>query len=260
MSLALRTADLTKVYYKKEGFLKLRATPTTVVDKLNLQVPQGEVYGFLGMNGAGKTTTIKTLMGFIEATSGGIEVFGERIGPPEVRRRIGFAPERAAFYDYLTAREVLEYLGGLSRLPAKIVSERVPHLLELVALDGKGDTLVKNFSKGMQTRLGIAQSLLGDPDLLVFDEPTTGLDPLGRRMFKDLVLKLSTSGKTVFFSSHQLSDVQEICKRVGIIHRGKLLYEGLVADLVKDGTALEEKFVKMVTQVDHEMGIKTQIQ
>ena len=244
MSHALAVNELTKVY-RKPGFFRA-GEPTTVVDRVSLEVPAGSVYGFLGLNGAGKTTTIKVLMGFIEATSGNIEVFGERAGTPQSRRRLGFAPERSAFYDYLTAAEVLEYMGGLSGIAVAQVRARIPSLLAQVALDGKGDTLVRNFSKGMQQRLGIAQSLLADPDLLVFDEPTTGLDPLGRKMFKDLVRSLRAAGKTVFFSSHQLADVQEICDRVGIIHRGKKVYEGMVSDLLKDGSGLEEKFLSLI--------------
>lgn len=246
MSVALAVNELTKVYKRPAGFLGLRQEAATVVDRLSLSVPAGSVYGFLGLNGAGKTTTIKVLMGFIDATGGNIEVFGERAGTPGSRRRLGFAPERSAFYDYLTANEVLEYMGGLSGMSAAAIRAQAPGLLERVALTGKGDTLVRNFSKGMQQRLGIAQALLAEPDLLVFDEPTTGLDPLGRKMFKDLVRSLRAAGKTVFFSSHQLADVQEICDRVGIIHRGKLVHEGLVADLLKDGSGLEEKFLSLI--------------
>ena len=260
MELALRIEDLTKVYTRRSGWLLGRKTSTAVVDRLNLRVPAGEVYGFLGMNGAGKTTTIKMLMGFITKTSGQLEVFGEKVGAPEVRRQIGFAPERASFWDYLTAGEVLEYLGGLSGLPMTEVRAKIPELLRLVSLDDKEQVPVRNFSKGMQQRLGIAQSLLGGPKLLVFDEPTTGLDPLGRRMFKELVLRLKADGKTVFFSSHQLADVQEICDRVGIIHLGKLIHEGPVKELVSDGTPLEQKFVQMVAKVEQETGMKARIE
>ena len=258
MNLALRIDELTKVYTRRSGFFS--KSSARVVDRLSLRVTEGEVYGFLGMNGAGKTTTIKMLMGFISKTGGELEVFGERVGPPAVRRHIGFAPERAAFHDYLTAGEVLEYIGGLSGLRLDRVRARIPELLRLVSLEGKENLLVKQFSKGMQQRLGIAQSLLGDPRLLVFDEPTTGLDPLGRRMFKELVLRLKSEGRTVFFSSHQLADVQEICDRVGIIHQGRLVHEGLVSELVADGTPLEQKFVQMVAKVEQETGVKTRLE
>lgn len=261
MNEAVVVKELSKTFNKKKVD-KSGATERQVkaVDALNLTVLSGEIYGFLGLNGAGKTTTIKVLLGYHAPTSGTAHIFGEDSRNPQSRRRLGFAPERASFYDYLNARETLEFLGELSGLTLKVVRERIPQLLELVALGGEAETMVRNFSKGMQQRLGIAQSLLAQPDLLIFDEPTTGLDPLGRKIFKDLVLRLKSEGRTIFFSSHQLPDVQEICDRVGIIHHGKLVYEGPVAQLVQAGGTLESRFIDLLAEVDRSTGKTTRIE
>jgi ABC-2 type transport system ATP-binding protein len=180
-------------------------------------------------------------------------VFGQDARDPLVRARIGFCPERASFHDYLTSWETLEFLGGLSGLSGPALHTRIAEVLKMVGLEGEENNSVRTFSKGMQQRLGIAQSLLGNPDLLIFDEPTTGLDPFGRSFFKKLIQDL----KTVFFSSHQLLDVQEICDRVGVIHYGKLVYEGPVTEFLAGGRSLEEKFVELVVRLDTAEGRKT---
>ncbi|MBI4859759.1 MAG: ABC transporter ATP-binding protein [Candidatus Riflebacteria bacterium] len=251
LTVALDIKNVTKIYEKPGsstfGFAKRFVK---VVDGVSLAINDSEIYGFLGLNGAGKTTTIKMVLGLIQPTSGAVDIFGKDAREPASRACLGFAPERSSFYDYLTAGEVLETLGGLSGMDQKTIRAKTPELLELVALEGEDRTLVKNFSKGMQQRLGIAQSLLADPALLIFDEPTTGLDPFGRKIFKDLMVRLKGQGKAIFFSSHQLMDVQEICDRVGVIHRGKLVHEGPVAELVREGRTVEKWFIELLGQVD----------
>jgi len=257
---ALTIERLTKTYSKggHGGLFGRRRRTITVVDDVSIEIRPGEVFGFLGLNGAGKTTTLKMVLGLIRPTAGRVFLFGHDAFRPESRSRIGFAPERTAFYDYLTTRETLETLGRLSGLDRESLAERIPRLLATVALVGEENTQVKDFSKGMQQRLGIAQSMLADPDLLIFDEPTTGLDPFGRRIFKDLVRDLKQAGKTVFFSSHQLPDVQEICDRVGVIHRGKMIHVGLVRELIQGGNTLEEWFMRLLGEVDPSVKIQGQ--
>jgi ABC-2 type transport system ATP-binding protein len=230
------------------------------VEALSLGVKSGEVYGFLGKNGAGKTTTIKMVLGLLAATQGEIRVFGQDARDPRVRARIGFCPERASFYDYLTTYETLEFFGGLSGMSGPSFHARIREVLAMVGLDGEENNHVRTFSKGMQQRLGIAQSLLGNPDLLIFDEPTTGLDPFGRSFVKKLILDLKAQGKTVFFSSHQLLDVQEVCDCVGVIHHGKLVYGGTVTEFLDGGRSLEDRFVELILRLDGAAGRKTQLE
>jgi ABC-2 type transport system ATP-binding protein len=247
-SFAIETVDLVKEYWDREAsFLTKRKK--RVVDQVNLQVRAGEVYGFVGKNGAGKTTTIKMILGLTYPTSGSIRLFGHEGISPDSKVQIGFAPEKPAFYNHLRARELMAYAGELMGMPRKTIAGRTQELLELVGLSGEGNTLVMNFSKGMQQRLGVAQALISDPKLLIFDEPATGLDPFGRRFIKELILRLRSEGKTVFFSSHQLLDVQEVCDRVGIIHRGGLIRQDTVAAILEGENNLEEKFVNMIRQM-----------
>jgi ABC-2 type transport system ATP-binding protein len=255
---AIEIKDLVKVY-RQPGTFWAPSRDVRAVDGVSLTVEPGQIYGFLGKNGAGKTTTLKMILGLTRPTSGTIRVFGEDAASPHVRRRIGFAPEQVGFYEHLTACETLEFLGRLGRTPDHELAARIPKLLELVNLENDGNKLVATFSKGMRQRLGLAQALLSEPELLLFDEPVTGLDPFGRRLFKDLLLKLKVQGKTVFHSSHHLLDVQEVCDQIGIIHCGKLILESKLADFAGRGKTLEEEFVDLVSRTDQEAGRRTTV-
>jgi ABC-2 type transport system ATP-binding protein len=202
---------------------------------LTLTVKRGEIYGFLGPNGSGKTTTIKIVMGLLRATSGHVEVLGQPVGAVEVRRRIGFLPESPYFYDYLTAEEFLFFYGHLAGMDRGLLSLRVARLLEMVGLAEARGRQLRKFSKGMLQRIGLAQALIHDPELVILDEPMSGLDPIGRKQVRDLILQLRDQGKTVFFSTHILPDVEMICDRVGIVVKGKLLAAGRVDELVTHG-------------------------
>ena len=209
--------------------------PATILDGLSLSVRQGEIYGYLGPNGSGKTTTIKVLMGLIRATAGVVEIFGKPVGNVEIRRRIGFLPEAPYFYDYLTAEEFLTFYGHLTGMDRSVLRARVPHLLEMVGLAEARTRQLRKFSKGMLQRVGLAQALIHDPELVILDEPMSGLDPIGRKQVRDLILSLREQGKTVFFSTHIIPDVEMICDRVGVIVKGKLLATGRVDELVTQG-------------------------
>lgn len=207
----------------------------TAVADLSLSLKVGEVFGFLGTNGAGKTTTIKMLLGLIRPTSGRVSVFGGDPTDPVTRRRIGYMPETAYYYPYLNARELLAFYGGLCGLDRRTIRERSERLLEEVELADAARRPLKTYSKGMLQRAGIAQALLADPDLLVLDEPFTGLDPLARIRFRGLLQRLRDAGKTIFFSSHELGETELLCDRVAIMKRGRCFYEGPVSRLAGDG-------------------------
>lgn len=224
---AIRTEKLTKIY--RSGFWRI---PYTGLSALDLEVPEGVSFGFIGPNGAGKTTTIKTLMSLQKATSGKAWIHGKPVPHPDSRRRLGFLPERPYFYEHLTAREFLDFYGRLADVPATERAARTTRLLERVDLARFRDVPLGKFSKGMLQRAGLAQALMSDPDLLVLDEPMSGLDPLGRVLVKDIILEERKAGKTVFFSSHILSDVESLCDRVAIVVGGKLRGEGTVHQLL----------------------------
>lgn len=204
----------------------------TAVDGLSLEVQRGEVFGFLGPNGAGKTTTIKMLMGLIYPTDGTATLFGQPIGDPAAKAKVGFLPESPYFYDYLTSREFLRFYGHLFGLLGNALDKRIDELLEIVGMTHARDLQLRKFSKGMLQRVGIAQALINDPELVILDEPMSGLDPIGRKEVRDLILRLKESGKTVMFSSHILHDAELLCDRVAMIMKGKLVACGLVSDLV----------------------------
>jgi len=231
MADALVIDGLTKDY--KVGFWRPR--PYRALDELTLSVAPGEVYGFLGPNGAGKTTTLKLLMQLVWPTSGRIEILGRPPGDLATKRRIGFLPENPYFYDYLTAEELLRYFAGLFGYRGAEATARVTRLLDEVKLGAERRMALRKFSKGMIQRVGIAQALLNDPELVFLDEPMSGLDPLGRRDVRELILRLRNEGRTVFFSSHILSDAESLCSRVGIVARGRLVASGAVSDLVPFG-------------------------
>src|SRR5882724_381655 len=225
--LALETNNLAKTY--AVGFWRKR--PRVALRPLNLTVEAGEVFGFLGPNGAGKTTTLKLLMGLVFPTAGSARILGMAVDDPRVKAQIGFLPEQPYFYDYLTARELLEYYGELSGVDPKQRSRKVDEVLQRVGLRDAAAVQLRKFSKGMLQRAGIAQAILHDPKVLFFDEPMSGLDPMGRREVRDLMEQLKHEGKTVFFSTHILSDAEALCDRVAIIHRGELRGVGAVAEL-----------------------------
>lgn len=231
MTAAIEIDGLRKVF--QIGFARKR--PVTVLEGLSLTVEAGQVFGFLGPNGAGKTTTLKLLMRLLRPTSGTARILGESIDSVEMHRRIGYLPEQAYFYDYLTARELLTYYGRLSGVDAAPLSRRVDEVLERVALDPAAfDRPLRKFSKGMLQRVGLAQAIVHDPEIVFLDEPMSGLDPIGRRQVRDLILELRDAGRTVFFSSHILSDVEALCDRVAILNRGRLVETGSLSDILKD--------------------------
>jgi ABC-2 type transport system ATP-binding protein len=224
---AIEILGLEKTY--SVGFWRKR--PKQALRPLDLKVEEGEIFGFLGPNGAGKTTTLKLLMGLIFPTAGSARILGMELDDPRMKAQIGFLPEQPYFYDYLTARELLEYYGQLSGVDAKHLASRVSEVLKRVGLPDVGGVQLRKFSKGMLQRAGIAQAILHDPKVVFFDEPMSGLDPMGRREVRDLMAQLKVEGKTVFFSTHILSDAEALCDRVAIIHQGELRGVGAVADL-----------------------------
>jgi len=225
--IAIRAEGLTKEY--RTGFWRRRVR---VLHDLTLQVQAGEVFGFLGPNGAGKTTTLKLLTGLIRPTAGSATVLGEPAGSVGVKARIGFLPENPYFYDYLTGAEYLDYCGALAALPRTVRRDRVGTLLEQVGLSGQGALQLRKYSKGMLQRIGLAQALINDPAVIFLDEPMSGLDPLGRKEVRDLILHLREQGRTVFFSTHIIPDVEMVCDRVGIILAGRLAAVGRVEELL----------------------------
>jgi ABC-2 type transport system ATP-binding protein len=234
----VQTEALRKVF--RVGFWGRRVV---AVEGLSLEVRKGEVFGFLGPNGAGKTTTLKMLMGLIYPTSGDAQLFGHPVGDPNAKARLGFLPESPYFYDYLTSREFLAFYGHLFGLWGATLNKRVDELLELVGMTHARDLQLRKFSKGMLQRVGIAQALINDPELVVLDEPMSGLDPIGRKEVRDLILRLKESGKTVMFSSHILHDAEMLCDRVAMIMKGKLVACGQVSDLIECGTTQEVEMV-----------------
>lgn len=215
---AVHTRGLTKVYKDFWGRPKVRA-----LEPLDLTIKRGEVFGLLGPNGSGKSTTIKLLLGLIFPSAGDGFVLGERIGTNEVNERIGFLPEESYLYRFLNGEETLEFYGKLfKKLDRKTLKRRVPELLDIVGLDEKArKRKLKEYSKGMARRIGLAQAMINDPDLILLDEPTTGLDPIGTREMKDLILSLKAQGKTVILCSHLLADVQDVCDRITIMFKGR---------------------------------------
>ncbi|MBX3301416.1 MAG: ABC transporter ATP-binding protein [Nitrospira sp.] len=215
----------------------------TAVDGVSLEVQQGEVFGFLGPNGAGKTTTIKMLMGLIYPSGGTATLFGKSIGDPAAKAKAGFLPESPYFYDYLTSREFLRFYGHLFGLMGSTLEKRIDELLELVGMTHARDLQLRKFSKGMLQRVGIAQALINDPELVILDEPMSGLDPIGRKEVRDLILRLKESGKTVMFSSHILHDAELLCDRVAMIMKGRLVTCGHVSELIAGDTTHEVEMV-----------------
>jgi ABC-2 type transport system ATP-binding protein len=232
------------VEYPGRGF---RQPPTAALKKLSLAVQPGEVFGFLGPNGAGKTTTMNVLLGFVPPTSGAAYLLGIDVRQPIARQRIGYLPELTYYYKFLTAEELLRFYGKIFGLLRGEADQRIDSLLKLVELEHARNRPIKSYSKGMQQRVGLAQALINNPDLLILDEPTSGLDPLGRMKVRDIIQRLKNEGKTVFFSSHELGEVETVCDRVAIIHRGELKAVGRVGDITqKHHTNLEQAFLEII--------------
>jgi len=229
--------------------------PVSALNGLSLSVQQGEIYGFLGPNGSGKTTTLKILLGLIKASGGAAHIFGRPAGDVEIRRRLGFLPESPYFYDYLTAEEFLTFYGRMAGMTRSLLACRVTGLLELVGLTEARSRQLRKFSKGMLQRVGIAQALIHDPELVILDEPMSGLDPIGRKQVRDLILSLREQGKTVFFSTHIIPDVEVMCDRVGIVLKGKLLAEGRVDELVNHASTRSVEIVCEGISVEATPGI-----
>jgi ABC-2 type transport system ATP-binding protein len=237
---AIEILGLGKTYYV--GFWKKK--PKCALQPLHLSVDEGEIFGFLGPNGAGKTTTLKLLMGLVFPTSGTARILDLEINDPRMKAQIGFLPEQPYFYDHLTASEMLEYFAQLSGVAAKQRRRKVIEVLSRVGLPDVAGVQLRKFSKGMLQRVGIAQAILHDPKVLFFDEPMSGLDPMGRREVRNLMEQLKLEGKTVFFSTHILSDAESLCDRVAVIQMGELRGVGAVADL----TSSVEGKVEVVCQ------------
>jgi ABC-2 type transport system ATP-binding protein len=256
---AVHTEHLTKTYTDFWGRPKVKA-----LDDLNLTIHRGEVFGLLGPNGSGKSTTIKLLLGLIFPTRGGATILGQPIGSTAINERIGFLPEESYLYRFLNGEETLKFYGRLFKIPSRELKRRVPELLDIVGLDQKSrKRKLREYSKGMARRIGLAQALINNPDLILLDEPTTGLDPIGTREMKDLILSLKQQGKTVLLCSHLLADVQDVCDRITILFRGQMMELGYVRDLlqVKDVTqisarGLQDGQLKEVQDFLNRMGAK----
>ena len=243
MNAVLRTENLRVEYRSRE----LKQQTKVALNGLNLSVQTGEVFGFLGPNGAGKTTTMNVLLGYVNATSGAAYLFDVNTREPIARQRIGYLPELTYYYKFLTAEELLRFYARIFEIPKAEIEPRIDQLLKLVELDHARKRPIRTYSKGMQQRAGLAQALINNPDLLLLDEPTSGLDPLGRMKVREIIQRLKNEGKTVFFSSHELGEVETICDRVAILHQGELKVEGRVSDLVKEYQCnLEQVFLKVV--------------
>ena len=237
-NVVIKTENLTKVF--KVGF---KGRNLSALTSLNLEVRKGEIFGFLGPNGAGKTTTIKILMGLIYPTKGKAWIMDRELGDVEIKSHIGFLPEQPYFYDYLTSNEFLEFYGQLFGLERKELKTRIKPLLALVGLEKAADIQLRKFSKGMLQRIGIAQALINHPELIVLDEPMSGLDPVGRKDIRDIILRLKEEGKTIFFSSHIIPDVEMICDRVGILMNGELVNVGRLNDIID----AKIKYIEIIT-------------
>jgi ABC-2 type transport system ATP-binding protein len=239
---AIETIGLEKTY--SVGFWRKR--PKRALHPLNLAVEEGEVFGFLGPNGAGKTTTLKLLMGLVFPTGGTARILGMEVNDPRVKAQIGYLPEQPYFYDYLTANELLEYYAQISGVAARERRPRVSAALAQVGMAESAHLQLRKFSKGMLQRVGIAQAILHEPRVIFLDEPMSGLDPIGRREVRDLIEGLKRQGRTVFFSTHILSDAEALCDRVAVLHKGELRGIGVIADL----TSTVEARVEVVWQGD----------
>ena len=253
MSPVIATSNLTKDFISH--MLRKR---TRIIDGLTLTVEKNQTYGLLGLNGAGKTTILRLFLGFLKPTSGEIKVLDTKPGDKRALRHLGFLPENPYFYNYLTAAEFLDFVGQIFGMTKKERTDRAKELLEVVVMKDAADKPVRKFSKGMMQRLGIAQSLMNDPDLVFWDEPMSGLDPVGRRDIRQILFGLKERGKTIFFNSHLLPDVNEVCDRVGVLHKGKLVAEDTIKSISGGGSyqKLEDYFLEAVGAEDAKINSK----
>ena len=243
MSSAILQTEKLRVEYRSR---ELRQPVKVALCGLDLEVRAGEIFGFLGPNGAGKTTMMNVLLGFVPPTSGAARLFGIDVRQPIARQRIGYLPELTYYYKFLTAEDLLRFYAKIFGLARAEADKRIEQLLKLVELEAAAKRPIKSYSKGMQQRIGIAQSLINNPDLLILDEPTSGLDPLGRMKVREIIQRLKDEGKTVFFSSHELGEVETICDRVAIIHQGELKAIGGVHEIIGRHTSLEKAFLEII--------------
>lgn len=252
----IEAVQLTKEYVSH--FLRKRLR---VLDGLTIKVEKSETFGLLGLNGAGKTTTLKLLLGLLRPTTGSVSVFGLPGGDKRALGRVGFLPENPYFYSYLTGVEFLDFAGQIFGLTRAERRQRAFDLLKMVSLTEAANTPIRKYSKGMMQRLGIAQSLINDPEIIFWDEPTSGLDPIGRRDVRMILSGLKGQGKTIFFNSHLLPDVHEICDRVGVLHRGKLAAEEKVSRITQGGSYrdLEQYFLDCVNRAEAEWQQASQV-
>ncbi|MCC6510493.1 MAG: ABC transporter ATP-binding protein [Pirellulaceae bacterium] len=241
----IETRNLGKIYRDFWGRPKVQA-----LESLDIEVRRGEIFGLLGPNGSGKSTTIKLIQGLLFPSSGRAFVFGKDARDVSKNERIGYLPEESYLYKFLNAEETLDFYGRLFDMPADVRKKRSEQLIQMVGLKGARRQQLREYSKGMTRRIGLAQALINEPDLLILDEPTSGLDPIGSREMKDLILRLRDEGKTILMCSHQLADVQDVCDRIAILHRGRLRELGRVNDLLK---------VREVTEV-HAKGLSAETQ
>ena len=246
---------LLKVTGLSKVFQLGRNKTVTALNNVNFEVEDGEIFGILGPNGSGKTTCLKLLLGILFPTEGSISIMGKNQFDVEAKSRIGFLPENPYYYEYLCGAEVLNFYGRLFGMPKGLIKERTEYLLKLVNLQDAGKLDLRHYSKGMLERIGLASSLINDPKILILDEPTTGLDPIGCKETRDLLVRLKEMGKTILLSSHFLSEVERVCSRIAIFHRGNLLTTGSLSSLLNQYGAdnLEDLFVKSIEKYDVEM-------
>lgn len=239
MEKAVEIRNLTVEYQARHGRIK-------VLDGLDLEIGIGQVFGFLGPNGAGKTTTMHVLLGFAHPSSGTAHIFGEDVSRSIARRRIGYLPEHPDMYKFLSGRELLKYSGQLFGMKGGMLSDRVESLLKDVDMEEAADRRIATYSRGMMQRICLAQALVNDPDLVILDEPTGGLDPFGRMGIRKIITRLKLEGKTVFFSSHELSEVELVCDHIAIIAKGRIVAEGSENKLIQPGGNLEKFFIETI--------------
>jgi len=242
MNAILKTEKLRVEFTSRE----FRQTTKVALSSLDLEVNAGEIFGFLGPNGAGKTTTINVLLGFVTPKSGAAYLFGIDVRQPIARQRIGYLPEMTYYYKFLSAEELLRFYAKIFGLSRSETDKRIGKLLKLVELEHASKRQIKTYSKGMQQRIGLAQALINNPDLLILDEPTSGLDPVGRMKVREIIQRLKNEGKTVFFASHELGEVETICDRIAIIAEGELKTIGRVSDIVAQHPNLEKAFLEVI--------------
>ena len=248
---SIRVSGLTKVYSTT-----FSRKPVTALNELNLTVEAGEIFGLLGPNGAGKTTLVKILLSVVKPTQGTAELFGMPVSNPQSRFKIGFLPENHRFPEFLTPDQMLNLYGRLAGVPERVRATRIPELLELVNMLEWRHVKIKKFSKGMMQRVGVAQAMMNDPELIFLDEPTDGVDPIGRREIRDVLLVLKEQGKTIFLNSHLLSEVEQTCTSVAILNKGKKIREGRVEDLTRVETHFDLKVTPINADVQQQIDQK----